>query len=59
MAHWNPEEVKAKLLSILNQLAKPERQLLNEVLKIEKANLHLPLPHNTDELIDAVKRTIA
>lgn len=64
MAHSNPEEVKARLLSILRELSTPEQKLLNAVLKIEKENLYLNLSprnmsHVVDELVDAVRRTIA
>ena len=59
MPHSNPEEVKAKLISILKQLTGPERQLFSAVLNIEKENLYLKkTPHIADELVAAVKRII-
>ena len=55
----DPNVARDEILKILNALSEHEQALLNGVLKIERAHIHIPKqPHVRADLLEVVKESI-
>lgn len=55
----DPSVAQEEIKKILNSLTEHEKALLNSVLRIEKAHIHIAQqPHVKSELLAAVKESI-